>query len=428
MWKLIKRILRTFFVVLVFVLGMTNSGVPSLQFSEQVRIYTRQIEFDYVNWTLQAVFQKLAQGALGGTRYIESDQQKEIMERYLFLVDEDRALNAAIGSVYADPEITEDAAPTAASDYILHQQAVRREMRHITLFSEALLQQQLGAILSENGLTAIGQAVPPVQYHTTALPYALIVSPRDLIRQDADISLLPDLTLDQMVRVEKQVEESLNVSALVVPVGGIGVYPTMVMETSNLPWLAEVVAHEWTHNFLTLRPLGLLYDQSPALRTINETTASIAGKELGELVLRGYYPALLPEPTKPSDENKAEPPPPPPPQEPSAFDYQAAMRETRVSADELLAEGKVEEAEAYMESRRLIFLENGYNIRRLNQAYFAFYGAYADSPGGAAGEDPVGAAVRSLRAHSEDLESFLRKIAWVRSYEDLLKLLPITGG
>ena len=95
------------------------------------------------------------------------------------------------------------------------------------------------------------------------------------------------------------------------------------------------------------------------------------------------------------------------------------MRQTRLEVDRLLAEGKVDEAEQYMEERRQFFWENGYAIRKLNQAYFAFYGAYADEPGGAAGEDPVGAAVRALRAQSPSLAVFLRTIAWMYSYEDL---------
>ena len=76
-----------------------------------------------------------------------------------------------------------------------------------------------------------------------------------------------------------------------------------------------------------------------------------------------------------------------------------------------------------MDNRRILFVENGYNIRRLNQAYFAFHGAYADQPGGAAGEDPVGEAVRSLRAQSETLAAFIRRIAWVTSYERLQQLV-----
>ncbi len=77
------------------------------------------------------------------------------------------------------------------------------------------------------------------------------------------------------------------------------------------------------------------------------------------------------------------------------------------------------EAETYMEQRRQLFWDNGYPIRKLNQAYFAFYGAYADVPGGAAGEDPVGPAVRALRAQSSSLTAFLKTIAQMSSFKQL---------
>jgi hypothetical protein len=95
------------------------------------------------------------------------------------------------------------------------------------------------------------------------------------------------------------------------------------------------------------------------------------------------------------------------------------MHITRVTVDDLLAQGKIEEAEAYMEQRRGVFWENGYHIRKINQAYFAFYGAYADQPGGAAGADPVGEAVRQLRARSPSLAEFIQRIAWMSSFEQL---------
>jgi hypothetical protein len=96
------------------------------------------------------------------------------------------------------------------------------------------------------------------------------------------------------------------------------------------------------------------------------------------------------------------------------------MHTTRVQADALLAQGRIEQAEAYMEARRQIFFDQGYHwLRRLNQAYFAFYGAYADEPGGAAGEDPVGEAVRALRAASDSPLDFLRRMAWMDAYADL---------
>ncbi len=419
MWKGIKKLIGYFFVAVILISGITNSGLPSQEAIEKVRVYTRQIEFDYVNWTIEAIGRKLAQSALGGARYMNDAQQKNVINHYLQLVEENNQLRSLISSIYADPK--ETSPQITAEPYLSRQHALKVEMEHIGLLAESVMQQQVADILSENSLGALGQVVPPVEYHTTSLPYALIVSPRDMIRQDADISLLPDLTLDQIVALEKLVEQSLNVSALVVPVGGIGVYPTMVMETSNLPWLAEVVSHEWTHNFLTLRPLGMLYDQSPELRTINETTASISGKEIGSMVVSQFYPQYLP--AEVETQNADSTPPQVESTQPPAFDFQAAMHETRVTADALLAEGKIVEAENYMESRRLVFIQNGYSIRRLNQAYFAFYGAYADSPGGAAGEDPVGKAVRDLRAQSKNLAVFIRRISTVTSYERLLKIV-----
>ena len=64
----------------------------------------------------------------------------------------------------------------------------------------------------------------------------------------------------------------------------------MITRTTNLHWLLNTIAHEWTHNFLTLRPLGVLYEATPELRTMNETTASIVGTEIGDLVMQRYYP------------------------------------------------------------------------------------------------------------------------------------------
>jgi hypothetical protein len=72
-----------------------------------------------------------------------------------------------------------------------------------------------------------------------------------------------------------------------------------------------------------------------------------------------------------------------------------------------------------MEQRRQDFWQNGYLLRKLNQAYFAFHGAYADVPGGAAGEDPVGPAVRTLREQSDSLADFINTIAGMTSFGEL---------
>jgi hypothetical protein len=107
---------------------------------------------------------------------------------------------------------------------------------------------------------------------------------------------------------------------------------------------------------------------------------------------------------------------------PPSFDYRAEMHHTRVIVDQLLADGEIEEAERYMERRRRLFVEHGYRLRRLNQAYFAFHGAYASVPG-ASGENPIGPLVRKLWALSQTPADFARDLTPITSLMELWGLL-----
>lgn len=105
----------------------------------------------------------------------------------------------------------------------------------------------------------------------------------------------------------------------------------------------------------------------------------------------------------------------PVPMEPD-FEFGAFMRETRLRTDGLLAQGKVTEAEQYMEIRRLDLLEQGYGIRKLNQAYFAFHGSYAV---GTSATDPLGGKLRALRLRAGSLPEFIRIVATFNDVADL---------
>ncbi len=403
---------------LVFLaLILESSNYPPTDPMARVRAYTRPIEFDYVSWTMDALGIKISQFALGTSNYLSIGDRKRAALEYLKLVDEIQQNEARLLDVYADPNVTD---PQTASTPLREKlQKAYRLRASLAPLAESILQSQLSHILAEMDLTLDGQPIPPVLFHSTPLPLALIVSPRDAIRQDADVSLLPDLTIDERASLEGRVDQSLDVSSLVVPIGGIGFYPTMIYQTTSMNSLAEVVAHEWVHNYLTLRPLGINYMTAPELRTMNETTASIAGKEIGLALIQRDYPELAPPPSPPSPPSKETSKPAGEAPSPPVFDYNAEMRITRVNVDRLLAAGKIEEVEAYMEERRRFLWENGYHIRKINQAFFAFYGAYADQPGGAAGEDPVGAAVRELRAESPTLSDFINRMAWMSSFDQL---------
>jgi hypothetical protein len=417
-----KKILAVSTVVILAVLLLGAGGPTSDNITERVRAYTRDKEFNFIEWTLDALGLKLSQMAIGSENYLTAEQRHQLVLDYLHLVYQIQVNEAKLQDTYSDPTIKD---PEAASSDLRKDLADQRARRdEIEPVAEAILQDQVSEIANDFKLTLGGQPIPPVMYHSTTLPWALIVSPRETIRQDADINLSPELSVDQQVKLEENVDRNLDVSSLVVGIGGIGLYPTMIDETFDLTWLSEVIGHEWVHNFLSLRPLGVSYMNSPELRTMNETTAAIAGKEIGQAVIEKYYPELLPNPEPLQSSQPDQTQTPAPADQPPAFDFYQEMHQTRVEVDRLLAEGKVDEAEEYMEQRRTVFWENGYHIRKLNQAWFAFHGAYADQPGGgAAGEDPVGAAVRTLRSQSDSLTDFLKRISWMSSFEQLQRVV-----
>jgi hypothetical protein len=289
-------------------------------------------------------------------------------------------------------------------------------MADIQPLVEAILQDQVAAVLLSEGFGLGGRIWPPVRMRLTPLPTLLVVSPRDEIRQSHAIPLTAGLLASERERIEAEVLNQVNSAGYVTNIGGLGVYPTMIIETTSLDFLVDVIAHEWSHNWFNQYPIGLNYAYSAEIRTINESAASIIGQEVGRLVIARFYPDLLP----PSAPSAADPSLPNP--QTLTFDFREEMLKTRIEVDALLAKGDVLAAEAYMESRRLEFVAQGYNLRVLNQAYFAFHGAYADQPG-AAGSDPVGPRVSEFRDLSPSLRQFMLDLRFVTSLDDLESLV-----
>jgi hypothetical protein len=412
----IQRTLEVGVCVLIFGAFLAGSTmIVSSTTTGVARRYTLPYEFDFISWTLNALGVKLGQAALDTPFYLSQPARHEIVVDYFHLIDNILSDEGKLSLIYADPSVKNPAAASSALRTELDR--LYTHQRQLAPFAEAVLQEQVSTTLAELSLTTGGQAIPPVLFHITPLPLNLVISPRGKIQEDASISLTSDLTVDRQGILETQVDKNLNVSSLVVPVGGIGTYPTMIERTNSLDWLSDTIAHEWTHNWLTLRPLGLNYETSPEVRTMNETTASITGNEISRIVLQRYYPELFREYATQTKAASL-------PESPASvdFNFRNEMHTTRVHVDELLAAGNIKEAESYMEQRRQFLWNQGCPecfIRKLNQAYFAFYGAYADIPGGAAGEDPVGPAVRALRARSRSLTIFLNTISRMSTFKQL---------
>ncbi len=238
-----------------------------------------------------AIWIKIQQGATGTPGYISREDGTIAVTDYLLLTQQVNQSEDALNRIYADASIKDK---VSASAHLRAQIAdLTKKQTALAPIAEAVLQEQVSEVAASFGLTTLGQPIPSILFHSTPVPDALVISPRDHIEQIVNISLSPDLTLDQQIALEERVSKGLNVSALVVPIGGVGIYPTMIMQTTDLSWLTTTIAHEWTHNYLEQRPLGLLYDETPELRTMNETTADISGGEIGAEVMRRYYPELV---------------------------------------------------------------------------------------------------------------------------------------
>jgi hypothetical protein len=278
---------------------------------------------------------------------------------------------------------------------------------------ERAMAAQVSQVLAAEGLARGSQVWPPVTFRFNNMPTYLILSPRDEIRVYRGVYLLPDVPEAERASLEAAIEARLDMSALVADVGGVGSWPTMVIDRASLRSLFDIVAHEWTHTYLLMRPLGLRYGDNRDLTTMNETVASLVGGEVADLVMARYYPELAPPPVTPSR-------PLPEANQSVREDFNQAMRRIRLHVDELLTQGRVAEAEAYMEAERQKLVAAGYNLRRLNQAYFAFHGSYATSP---ASVDPIGPWMRQLRARSGSLKAFLDQVARMRSLDDLLRAM-----
>ena len=413
-WKnKIGKLFFSLFIIVIGILPVRGSEVDLSQQLEQIRSYSRPYEFDYASWIVSALGQKLTQSSLKVYRYTPAGEERQIVLDYLDLRNQINQSQDILISVLSDPQLENRDQASAEIKKELEEMRSRRE--DTAPFVEQIIQGQMNHALVNLGMSAGGQLVPPVLYRSEPDSYALIVSPRDEIQQAANLMLIRNLTLEQIIHLEEIIERELNLSALVVGIGGVGLYPSMVIETGNLDWLIHVIGHEWTHNFLTIRPLGANYFTSPELTTINETIADLSADEIQRETFLLYYPEFLPAESV-AEESEETPPPDPPDPIPAGdvFDFRAEMHITRLEVDRLLAEGEINKAEDYMETRRLFFLKNGYLIRRLNQAYFAFHGSYAAAPGGAADAEgaDLGSQLRELKTNASSYAAFMHEVAW----------------
>jgi hypothetical protein len=301
---------------------------------------------------------------------------------------------------------------------------------------EAAIEGRIDAVLHELGvegrLPLPGSVFPPVDVELALPPRVLVTSPRDHIERVGDELLRPGMTREEATALERAVEErDPQLSALALRTGGVALYPAVVSASRSYEGTVGTAAHEWVHHYLAFYPLGASYFRSQELRTLNETVADVVGDEVAARVLDRFgdptgqsapdAPDAAASPGGPDAAASPEATAPDPRDERAA----EALRALRLEVDELLAAGRIEQAELRMEQVRLELAGDGIVIRRINQAYFAWFGSYAAR---ADSVDPLGDELRALRARLGSLDAFVDEVRGVTSRAQVRELSERIGA
>src|SRR5690242_10319969 len=214
--------------VAVAILVLLVGGAPpprQLRVEQIVNPYA----FPIVDWSLARISERLPRIELGllGQRGAVSDADR-----------------AAVAEYFAAP--ASDRGPLQPGAEAAIERAV----------SSVLLAEGLRSRLP--GVPGDGLLFPPVSFAFVAPPEVLIVSPRDRIVVDQSELLRPGLSTAQAERIEAGAD-SLGYSSLVVPIGGLATFPTMVLEGTRPLDTVVAVTHEWIHGYLFFSPLGIRY-------------------------------------------------------------------------------------------------------------------------------------------------------------------------
>ncbi len=280
--------------------------------------------------------------------------------------------------------------------------------------AEEAVESELSGVLLTEGFGWWGNLLfPPVDIKFGHLPTIIVTSRRDKIARLERLLLRPELEYIERGRLEDELLEKHDLSAIVGNLAGLSTYPTLVTDTDSLRSVLRTAAHEWLHVYWFFRPFGQAFWISEEMATLNETAADIAGRELGDETFARMGGDL--------DENARRYLP----QEDRDPRFTQMMRETRQRTEELLAEGKIEEAEEYMKERWWQMRLGGYGLRKLNQAFFAMHGIYGES---VTSVSPIGDEVAEFRTYFSTTGDFIRALNGVSTYGEFLRRLGEKRG
>jgi len=364
-----------------------------------------------VKWESRAIPHEANQWILGS--YKKIDDEVPVVTEFFSAIERIKTLESEIEAISAGIKQGDSASLEAELNMLQEQKTALKDT------VERIIEKQIKETLAQQGIfnpmdryIRLRINFPPLNFKLEEPPHLLVISPRDRIESIREIILLPSMSLEEIEEIEAEVDK-LGVSSLVVKLGGLGAtYPSFVTDEASLRFTIDTATDEWLHQYLVFRPLGFLYlldltgvSRNYEIAVMNETLASMVSQEIGTMVVENYYLQYE------NGGNQAQ-------SSEAEFDFNREMRNIRRAVDKYLAQGEIERAEEFMEQKRQYLASKGYYIRKLNQAYFAFYGTYADS---STSISPIGLELKKLRSQSASLKDFLDKAAAMTNRQDLIE-------
>jgi len=396
--------------VLLLVISLSGGCASGRDFDKHLNSIVKPYRFGLIGWEFQALSHELNERIFSSSE--ETVDEVFVVTEYFSIAERIGTLKRQIEAVNTGDRQGDLALLEAELNILTGQRTVLEDTvrRIITKQIEGALAEQ-GIFHPMDKYIRLKFGFPPVNFKLEQPPYLLVVSPRDTINSIREVTLRQNLPLEEMEDIEAEVDK-LGVSSLVVKLGGFGgTYPTFVVNDASLRFTIDTATEEWLHQYLVFKPLGFLYlldltgvSRNYDIATINETVTGMVSKEIGTLVCEKYYPQCE---NGNSQAQEAE----------SEFNFNREMRNIRRAVDKYLAQGEIEAAEEFMEQKRQYLASKGYYIRKLNQAYFAIHGTYADRP---TSISPIGLELKLLRSQSASLKDFLDTVAGMTSRQDLI--------
>src|SRR5689334_15741178 len=128
------------FLLIFFIFGAILSySNPSLTDDiEKVRTYTRDIEFNYISWTVDALLLKLKASSIDSPYLLDRETQKQVVSEYLRITQDILTRENALQKIYADPAILDK--ESASTDLRAELQKQYERQTELSPFAEAVLQ------------------------------------------------------------------------------------------------------------------------------------------------------------------------------------------------------------------------------------------------------------------------------------------------